>query len=1254
MSSHSTSDPVPGRLAGRTVLLTGGAGGLGRVTSRVLLRAGARLVITGRHRDRLEQVRSTLAAEGIDPARVLPVAADASRPEECVRAVNEAVAAFGPIDVLVNNAGSTGPRQRLERIPFTGADLDQLAALRRTEAPPEPGQAGEEPAAGRDATQAGTVATVAPPTPDTETMFDAAANLLGGPWNMTRAALPHLGVGASIVNVSAIVSRMPYFGRIPYVVPKAALNALSLGLARELGRSDRAIRVNTVYPGPIESERTSSVLAAVDQLKGEAPGATARGFLEAMQLHRRLGDGATAGAAHPRADDVAATVAWLASPESAAFTGHAFEVTHGMAVPDDGRADLVSWPDMRLVDLDGRVVLVVGGEDIDEALAFATAHQDRGAHVVLAFRGLEALERGRRRVVERAARPLHLLHADPLRRESVARASRFLADRYGRLDAVLVLPTGRPGAWGRSLASAADETVRRFVSEEIVAPVAIASALSGELRRVQRGLKEAPAVTFVTNRDDGAGNAFAEVTRAAVEALLRVWRHEEEHDVAAGQRRFAVAPNQVVRFGNREDDNLAFTIDWTLTLANRVRHMDAVNLWVPRRISRATGKSATPLSIERVLLGLHQGRTVVITGASAGIGAQLARFLAIAGARVLLAARDERKLEQTRDAIVKELGAVGYPEPERRVAVAPGIDVGDEAGLSDLVDRAVALFGRVDILINNAGIAGAEEMVVDMPLAAWEHTLSANLVSNYSLIRKLAPRMKAVGRGKVLNVSSYFGGEKYVAVPYPNRADYAVSKAGQRALAEILSRHLGPEIQINALAPGPVEGARLRGGEERPGLFARRGRLVLENKRLNAVHGAVLAALGEGVPLADVLALLAVNAVARLAGRANLPNAFKRTVSDLGRGNPAAASSQFLLDAAMARKLVRRLELAAILRDAALGEAFLTSFVPAPEPFFPRDEVRREEEGIRDSILAMLHLHRMPTDEDVALSTVFHLADDNVSGETFHPSGGLKFDRSVTEGEMLGRPGAEELAKLAGRRVLLIGECLQDELVALAEAFASAGVGRIFLLTREPRTAETLERRLASKVAVPVVARAGGTAFETVMDEMIQEAGGLDVVVSTPFARLPQKPLTAQAGEAWDRVLSEADFGRLCQDQLTHHFRVARKAALQPRCQIALVTPDTSRDSTREEFALALFVKTALHALTVTLGVEGERLATTPAVNQIQLTRRARGEEPRNEKELAEERGRFVDAVLRAALPAPSPAESWYLARIYRGNAMTV
>ena len=66
---------------------------------------------------------------------------------------------------------------------------------------------------------------------------------------MTRALLPHLSVGGAIVNVSTVFARMPCYGRIPYVVPKAALNALSLGLARELGRGDRALRVNTLLLG---------------------------------------------------------------------------------------------------------------------------------------------------------------------------------------------------------------------------------------------------------------------------------------------------------------------------------------------------------------------------------------------------------------------------------------------------------------------------------------------------------------------------------------------------------------------------------------------------------------------------------------------------------------------------------------------------------------------------------------------------------------------------------------------------------------------------------------------------------------------------------------------------------------------------------------------------------------------------------------------------------------------------------------------
>lgn len=238
--------------------------------------------------------------------------------------------------------------------------------------------------------------------------------------------------------------------------------------------------------------------------------------------------------------------------------------------------------------------------------------------------------------------------------------------------------------------------------------------------------------------------------------------------------------------------------------------------------------------------------------------------------------------------------------------------------------------------------------------------------------------------------------------------------------------------------------------------------------------------------------------------------------------------------------------------------------------------------------------------------------------------------------------------------MVVLGETLPEELVALTDAFVSLGVAGVEVLTKSEEAAREIRSRLALFDDSPVEVRAIGDDLDGGLDGVIRRLGRLDVVVSTPFARLPQKPLSAPAGGDWSRVLSAQDFRVLCRDQLTHHFRVARRAALQERCQIVLCTPDTSRASTREEFALALFVNTALHALTVTLGVESERIPTTPAVNQVQLTRRARSEEPRNDQEAIEERRRFVDAVLRCSLPAPGPEESRYLSRIYRGNALTV
>jgi malonyl-CoA reductase/3-hydroxypropionate dehydrogenase (NADP+) len=138
--------------------------------------------------------------------------------------------------------------------------------------------------------------------------------------------------------------------------------------------------------------------------------------------------------------------------------------------------------------------------------------------------------------------------------------------------------------------------------------------------------------------------------------------------------------------------------------------------------------------------------------------------------------------------------------------------------------------------------------------------------------------------------------------------------------------------------------------------------------------------------------------------------------------------------------------------------------------------------------------------------------------------------------------------------------------------------------------------------------------------------------------------------------LSPEDFRQMVQDNLTHQFRVARKASLIDGTQLVLVSPDVPEGSDRSgaRFALANFVKTSLHAFTATLAVENERLVHDVPVNQINLTRRARSEEPRDQAEHQEEVKRFGRAVLLAGAPLPDAGDSRYRSRIYRGMAITV
>jgi len=1234
---ESNNNNRRGRLHGKVALITGAAGNLGGEIVRAYLREEATVIFSGRTLSKLEAARdAALADTGVAPAMADVVVIDGADPASAREGIAAIIARHGKLDIVINNAGTTGPRQPLTKVPLTAADLAELQA-------------------------AGSI--------DTETLAQSARNILGVVWNVMRAAAPHLKEGASVVNVSTIFSRTEYYGRTAYVVPKAALNALSRQMSDELGA--RGVRVNTLFPGPTRSARIRSVFATMDQLQGAPAGTTADKFFQQMTLERSV-EGEPRAKTFPLPKDMAHTMVFLGSDESAAFNGHNFEVTHGMKVRQESRSTWVSRPTLRTVDASGQTVIVMAGDQVEDAVAIARMQVEAGADVIVGLSRESGCAEARDLVAAAGlSSRIKVRECDRMDGASLASALRPWRDgdddggtERGPITGAIVLPAYGPGRFRGPVLEASDEDMEAFVDEELHATIAIAQALT-RYWIGRTDLAHEPRFVFLTNGSDGEGNAWANCMRSAIEELIRVWRDESEVDRRLGRCRFPEWGNQIIRSENTEPENLPFAAGQAARLLFTERRIRQVNLYLPVSIVEATGARRSMLGFTENLTGLHTAKVALITGGSAGIGGQVARLLALGGAKVMLVARRQSELEAIRDRIVGELADIGYSGAERRVRILSDVDVSDLSTLKPAVAATIAAFGRIDYLINNAGVSGAEEMAVDMPLEGWVRTLDANLVSNYALMHEVLPLMKAQGSGYVLNVSSYFGGEKYLAVAYPNRSDYAVSKSGQRALVETMARFLGPEVQINAIAPGPVDGERLKGAGSRPGLFERRGRLILENRRLNAVHEAVVKALRRGARIELLLDRLADNDIAAIAMDGDSPRELRALATRCHKERSDDCTwGSLLMSEAMARRLTARLRLGGYFLDSpewsGRDDSGWLRLLPADDkPYVPPKQILAEAAKVRGGVLALLHLGNMPTETEVALATVYFLADRAVSGETFMPSGGLSLERSITERELFGSAKRERLEMMRGKTVWLIGEHLVEYLAEAARAFVhQCHVGRIVVLTRTQAGAAAMRGALREVPPDLLDTIVCGDAVEDGIDAALRKHGTPTTIVATPFVPLPlvaQSDAAAKEKALTDWLSPEA-FREVVQDNLTHLFRIARKASLIDGCQLVLCSPDVPAGSDPQGlgFALANFVKTTLHAFTATLAVENERLVHDVPVNQINLTRRVRSEEPRNDEEHLEEVKRFGRAVLLAGAPLPDAEDSRYRARIYRGMAITV
>lgn len=194
-------------------------------------------------------------------------------------------------------------------------------------------------------------------------------------------------------------------------------------------------------------------------------------------------------------------------------------------------------------------------------------------------------------------------------------------------------------------------------------------------------------------------------------------------------------------------------------------------------------------------------RVAVITGSSKGIGKAIALEFASKGYNVVLNARDERELSGAVNDIRKSLAG-----DKEQVTYLAG-DISQENVCTSLIDHTIKTFGRIDVLVNNAGIGGAQKQINELTTAEWDYVIDVNLKGAFLCTREALKRMTYDSKTNstrsgysIINISSL-----HESIPQPQSAPYSASKGGMEMLTKTVALEVADKgIRVNGIAPGAI------------------------------------------------------------------------------------------------------------------------------------------------------------------------------------------------------------------------------------------------------------------------------------------------------------------------------------------------------------------------------------------------------------------------------------------------------------------